>query len=385
MRVEYTAPREVHEAIASLGRTEDARFSLDGKRLAVAAFLNNRIALFEIEMCTEAQRKTVTLSAVSILDSPELKSPHGLDFIDNQTLVVANRKGGVQLYRLPRADITQACRKLTISALACIESDLLDAPGSVAACRGDTNHCEILVCNNSGNSVTRHLIDSSCPPAVKEHQVLLSKWLEIPDGISVSQINRLIAVSNHMLHSVMLYDNTSALQPESNPLGVLCGAHYPHGVRISADDRHIFVADAGAPFVYIYARQNTNWQGVHYPQHRLRVMDETLFQTDRHNPQEGGPKGLDVDKANGILVTTCGSQNLAFFNIENMIASSPVAAPADSDPALAAVDVRYELERQSRHAEANSSAVKLQELLSSRSWRLTSLLHRGLSALKRAN
>ena len=153
MRVEYTAPKEVHAVIASLGRTEDVRFSPDGKRLAVAAFLNNRIAIFEIEIQAEAQGKTIFLSAVSLLDSSDLKAPHGLDFIDNQTLVVANRKGGVQLYRLPQRDSNQACRALSISPLASVRSELLNAPGSVAAYRDDTNHSGILVCNNSGNSV----------------------------------------------------------------------------------------------------------------------------------------------------------------------------------------------------------------------------------------
>jgi len=392
MRVEYTAPEEVRAVIANLGRTEDIRFSPDGKRLALAGFLKNRIALFDIGISVGSPEKTITLHSVSVLTSASLQAPHGLDFIDNETLVVSNRNGGVSLFRLPPKSGGMLVQELQLSPLATIESDLLNAPGSVASHMIDSNRAEILICNNSGHSISRHQFARDTTPALQGHEVLLRKWLDIPDGISRSQTGAWLAVSNHMLHSVLLYRNTADLHPDSEPQGLLCGAHYPHGLRICAEDRHILVADAGAPFVYIYARQRDDWSGLHYPLHRLRVMDDTQFQCGRQNHQEGGPKGLDLDNASGILVTTCGNQPLAFFDVARLLASSPApAGSGDPGASVDAADVQLELERQQRHADAarrraktNSAETELKAVLASRSWRITAPLRWALSAVKRS-
>ena len=50
MRVAFSAPKHVDDVISRLGRTEDIRFSPDNKRLAVAEFSNNAIAIFDIEI-----------------------------------------------------------------------------------------------------------------------------------------------------------------------------------------------------------------------------------------------------------------------------------------------------------------------------------------------
>jgi hypothetical protein len=47
--IEFTAPQSVNDVIASLGRTEDVCFSPSNRRLAVAAFIRHRVALFDIE------------------------------------------------------------------------------------------------------------------------------------------------------------------------------------------------------------------------------------------------------------------------------------------------------------------------------------------------
>ena len=50
MRVAYSAPKHVDDVVAMLGRTEDIRFSPDNKRLAVADFSRNAIAIFDVEI-----------------------------------------------------------------------------------------------------------------------------------------------------------------------------------------------------------------------------------------------------------------------------------------------------------------------------------------------
>jgi hypothetical protein len=84
------------------------------------------------------------------------------------------------------------------------------------------------------------------------------------------------------------------------------------------------VADAGSPFLHIYARGRATWQGSRDPLTSLSVMSEQVFLHGRHNPQEGGPKGVDLDEGMDVLVTTCESQPLAFFEVPKMTLDHPV-------------------------------------------------------------
>ena len=51
----------------------------------------------------------------------------------------------------------------------------------------------------------------------------------------------------------------------------------------------------------------------------LRVLDEDTFQRGRHNPAEGGPKGIDVDVRSRVLAATCEEMPLAFFDLRPML------------------------------------------------------------------
>jgi hypothetical protein len=48
-------------------------------------------------------------------------------------------------------------------------------------------------------------------------------------------------------------------------------------------------------------------------------MSEEAFLHGRHNAQEGGPKGIDIDKTSEVIVTTCESQPLAFFELSKIL------------------------------------------------------------------
>jgi hypothetical protein len=49
-QINYVAPQYVRDAVGSLGRTEDVRFSPNNRRLAVAGFLNNKITVFDVSI-----------------------------------------------------------------------------------------------------------------------------------------------------------------------------------------------------------------------------------------------------------------------------------------------------------------------------------------------
>jgi len=412
LEIECTAPRSVNDVIASLGRTEDVCFSPNNRRLAVAAFTRNRIAVFDINIATSAAGPQVALTAGVELSSPALNSPHGLGFIDDETLIVANRAGGVAMFRLPTGEAhARSCEVLPIQTWPAGGTSLLKSPSAVAVASVERGLREILICNNSGYSVTRHHLDVGAGCVVRRSEVLLRKWLDIPDGVSVSPDRRWIAVSNHGTHDVLLYENVPSLNEQADPDGILRHVHYPHGLRFSADGRYLFVADTGAPDVHVYAEDSAGWWGVRHPAATIQIMDESLFVRGQHNPEEGGPKGLDIDAGSNVLVVTSECQPLAFFDVaallERASAGNPVPTASPYAARLSgaidgqmdddlyersrreqkALEVRYELNIMEHSNAIKTRAMEAEALVdymeNSRSWRMTAPLRRLNSALRR--
>lgn len=403
VEITYEAPPGVRAVLAALGRTEDIRFSPGNRRLAIAAFNRHRVAVFDVDVADGR----IALTRAVELCSPHLKRPHGLDFIDDDTLIVANREGGVCVFRLPSQEAHAAiCEVVPIQMTQGLES-----PGSVWV---DHASGEVLICNNASSCVTRHIVQREEDGALRGHQVLLRKWLDVPDGITVSHDRRWLAVSNHNTHNVLIYERRDGLGPESDPDCILRGAHYPHGLRFSADDRFLILADAAAPYIHVYARDGEGWRGVRNPVATVRVMDDDLFQRGRNNPQEGGPKGVDLDRSGSVLAVTSECQPLAFFRLPALLEAAEIGSQATAfatradvtdgadprrDPQLLAhyrrerdaMQIRYELESMERARAARDrlerslakARAKLAATRNTLSWRLTKPLRRIASALRR--
>ncbi|OYV05187.1 MAG: hypothetical protein CFE26_12895, partial [Verrucomicrobiales bacterium VVV1] len=99
--IELVTPTEVHEALSRIGRTEDVRFSPDNRRLAIAAFIENACFVFDIEIDRTASKPVVRISDYLEIRSDAIREPHGLDFIGENLLLVANRKGSLALFAIP--------------------------------------------------------------------------------------------------------------------------------------------------------------------------------------------------------------------------------------------------------------------------------------------
>jgi hypothetical protein len=369
----FDAPVSVRDGLAALGRTEDVRLAPSGRRLAIACYANRSIAVADIELGgSSSGPPEISVTSLDHLASPALHEPHGLDFVDDETLVVADRTSGIAAFRLPSAG---GGRELIPLGPTDRETPrLLDSPGSVAVRTLDSGGHEVLVCNNEAHTVTRHRLDAG--GAVGAGEVALHKWLELPDGLSVSRDGRWLAVSNHDSYTVMVFE-LSTLNEHADPVAVLRGAHYPHGVRFASGDRHIVLADAGAPHVHVFASSHGGWRGVGYPTLTLRVMDDETFARGRHNPQEGGPKGIEVDPRTNVLVMTSECTPLSFFDLEGALERD---AHDGADDAL----VRYELhvlaDRDRIKAETDEAIANLHELQQTKAWRLTAPMRRAHEA-----
>jgi DNA-binding beta-propeller fold protein YncE len=381
LEIEYTAPQSVTDAVGSLGRTEDVRFSPSNRRLAVASFHRNRIVVFDIDIASSLGATQVALTGGVELSSPALQWPHGLDFIDDDTLIVTSRRSDVALFKLPSGDRdVHSHEVLPIARWPSDGTTLLNAPGSVVVTRVEEDVSEVLICNNSGHTVTRHRLDCDAGRAIRHSEILLQRYLNVPDGVSVSPDRRWIAVSNHTTHNVLLYENSPALNADAEPDGILRRVYYPHGLRFSADGRHLFVADAGAPYLHIYAQHPDQWRGVRHPIATVRIMDDAVFGRGRHNPEEGGPKGLDIDACSNVLVVTSECQPLAFFDVPVLLQHAFAGGSVREQTILA---ISYELSLMQESRTMAEKATAANALRDSLSWRITAPLRRLNSALRR--
>jgi hypothetical protein len=394
VRLEYSAPEHVRDVIAALGRTEAVKFSPNNRRLAVASFLRNKIAIFEICIVASPNGRKISITDVAEISSTYLKEPHGIDFFDDEKIIVVNRLGDATIFRLPSGGGSYELVPLEVIPSGAV----LHSPGAVSITKKGQDVCEVLICSNFRNMITKHLIDFREGCSVKGSKILLKKRLDLPDGVSISE--PWIAISNHDSHSVLLYENTGSLNEHSEPDGILRCVRYPHGLQFTSDGRFILVADAGAPYVHIFMNDGLGWRGVRSPVKSFRVLNDEDFLRGRNNVHEGGPKGIDIDNSMSTFVTTCHVQPLAFFDLAGILEgicllqrigahSSPDvretlnAAYEKHCQDQRALEIKYELETQSNHA--NHAAAVLNDalavLMNSKSWRYTAPLRRVYSLL----
>lgn len=329
MRFEFEASDEARAALAAVGRTEDLLFSPDGTRLAIAGYEQSKVLLLDIE-----PGNGLRFGRSLFIESSGFDHPHGFAWLDDETLIVANRMGQAPIVRIPRHTNERNVTVEPVTVLGEIETDLIDAPGSVAVRHLSDGISEVLVCNNYVHKVTRHLIDRQDGYKVLSSDVVAHEGLNIPDGVVYSHSTRWMAISSHETNSVLIYE-TSRFGVEDKPVGTLLGMMYPHGLRFSPDDRAIFVADAGAPVVHVYAQDGADWSGTHHPVDALEVIEPEPFKRGNWNPAEGGPKGLVLSPDGRFLGVTCEEEPLAVFDLTEpltRVGLMPWKAPQQPTP-----------------------------------------------------
>lgn len=301
------------EALRQVGRTEDVRFSPDNKRVALPGFRQGSCLILDLEFVRQGNEQHIEITGFVDIRSEAICRPHGLDFIDNDTLIVANRRGWVSVFDLPRErGLNRTCSLEPARVIR--KAGLwrkLRWSGSVCVVNSDPKKTEILVANNYHNRVTRHVFGNGSP--LQSVELLLENGIWLPDGLAVSPDKRWIAVSNHNTRSVLVYDRQRKLNRRTAPSGVIFGARFPHGLRFTHGGRRLVVADAGNPFVHIFGSDDGTWNGERNPIASMKVIDEENFAKGHKTLKEGGPKGLDIDAEGKVMVVTCEEQHLAFF------------------------------------------------------------------------
>jgi hypothetical protein len=318
-RIEYTQSVQASAALGRAGRTEDAQISPDGRRLALAGLAKHLIVVVGLEVDAESDPPRISLTQCLEIRSASLQYPHGLLWADDRTLIVANRQGHIIVLEIP--SVAPSISDVTLTPIQTIgkdPSDLVRTPGSVAMARVGLGLIELFACNNYMHHVSRHLLDRRANYAPVASELLLRHGLNVPDGIALDPSGQWIAVSNHNHHNIFIYPNRPDLDTRTQPQAVLRGIRYPHGLRFSADGRTVLVADAGAPLVRVFRTDGDGWQGEYTEATSIRVLDDETFRRGSYNPQEGGPKGVDLTSDGKIMLVSCEEQALAFFDVREL-------------------------------------------------------------------
>jgi len=394
MRIPFRAEPSVLAALRRVGRTEDVQWSPSATRVALAGYTTNCVLLLDVRVETAGEPPQIDVSGGLEVTSASFDHPHGLSWIDEHTLVVANRYARVVIVELPREPAAPG--QVAVEPVGFIggdSRDLVKYPGSVSAFPIGLGLVEILVCNNHVHHVSRHLVDRRDAYAVHASESLVSAGLQLPDGVAHSRSGRWIAVSNHDANCTFVYRNDERLHDASAPDGVLRGVRFPHGVVFTPDERWILAADADAPVVYAYTSADGTWDGERQPVSSIQIIADAAYERGRFMPGEGGPKGIDLTPDGTLLVATCEEDRLVFFDMRPALGSVAAASPSTGDAAEAErarlFMLRYLGAARSRMDAATaavrrSSERELELLLSSRWWRLTTPL-RELSASLRYN
>ncbi len=324
-RVGFRATDRVMAAIRSMERTEEATFSPDGRLLAIGGFGLNRINLFSMEVVGRGQTRSIDIPACVTIHSNVLQGPHGIAFIDNSHMVVANRNGGVYVFRIPADALEQ--QDLHLRPIRKLRSGIgakVSSPGSLACQELGNGRFQVLVCNNYIHTITSH---TGTLPAetrggigklkrIRTDGVFLEKNLSVPDGICISRDKQWLAVSVHTSGNLYLYRLDRELDRATLPDVILEGVVCPHGLQFSADGSVLYAADSASPYLHLFYRRGNTWVSLPRPDKSIRILSEEQFQKGRYNAEEGGLKGIDVLHRENLLVTTCEFHPLAFYDLE---------------------------------------------------------------------
>ena len=322
-RLVYDAPAAVHDVVAGIGRTEDIALSPDNGRLVILDYFGKRIFVFSIRIET-AETPRVTLSDYAVLQSESLHEPHGVAFLGNEHIVVCNRAADVCVYRIPVPGDDPRERRVApvarIGGRGLFSARVL-TPGSVASYATGADRHRLFVCNNHWNAVTAHRVALGRSIETYSEGVLIENRLKIPDGVSISGDGAWIAISNHVDGEVLVYENTPGLHRGTPPAAVLRGLVCPHGLRFTPDGRSL-VADAGSQYLHAFESRTGSWNGVYEPTTSVRVVDDETFYAGRYDSREGGIKGIAIDSAARVLITTHKRDVLGFHDLSRLLARS---------------------------------------------------------------
>jgi len=319
--IPFSASAETQALINSMGATEDLCINSDYSQLAVAGFCDHKIYLFSLEIQLQKGVPKVSIDNPQVITSDCFNEPHGLKFIQDRYLLVGNRRGAVNLLKLPQR--LEGVTEYKLDTILTLEGDKhlsVNSPGSLDCHRVKDDLYRVFVCNNYTNVVTCHEIQICEDICLKKQGALIKQGLDLPDGIAIDPRQEWVATSNHNTGTAQLHKLDTSLSPLTEPSCVLQGMVCPHGLNFSQNSQQLFVTDSATQYLNIYQKpKKRGWPATMKPCKTIKVMNEETYQKGRFNIQEGGVKAIDFDHANGVAILTSTHTGLKFYLLDDLL------------------------------------------------------------------
>lgn len=321
MRLNFETTGKIRDIIQNIDRTEDIKFSPDGTKFIIVDFLESKLHLFSYQMNQKGSGRTVEITRYCLINSPQIKDPHGVSFLDNDKIVVSNRAGGVTIFKMP--DLVDEVSEFELQPEKSIsEKGLFTAnvttPSSVHTVPLADDTYRIYVCNNLRHTISTHVITVKDDISIKNEGILIENSLRFPDGLSVSPDRQWVAISNHDYGQVVIFKNEPGLNKKTAPSVVMKGPVCPHGIRFSEDGGKLYVSDAATQYLFIYRSEDGKWDKAEDSVQTVKVVDDEAFYLGKTGFNEGGVKGIDLDESNGLFAMTHRMDVLCFYDLTEL-------------------------------------------------------------------
>lgn len=292
---------------SGLDHTEGVAFTPSGDYLAAANALVNTITFYK-RIDGAIYETTPSFSISGSISG--LNYPHDLHFSPDGThLAVANRGG--QTITIYRKSGNENCFDPTPIATIGGELSQITAPSAVAYSPVENI---IVVANMHADILTFYSYQGDHYDN-RPYQVIEGPFLTIPDGIAFASDGKLLAVTSHHSHSVVLFQGMGDGRYSDHPVQVLQGAEtlfcYPHSVAFHPLNHYLAVSNShGRKNVLLYKKESEKLYS-NAPELSLEILDmydESTIAFLHRLQQEGGVKGIAFAPDGKSLATT---QNFA--------------------------------------------------------------------------
>ncbi len=299
-------PVGVIQGIDSLIRhPEGIAFSPSGDLVAIANSEGGNILFFLSSDCCISSSQVSPIYVIDGLNSP-LGYPHDLSFSpDGEHLAVACRGNNrIMIYKRNIGNDFYEQEPFVV-----IEGNQLQLPGINAVKYSPTGNC-LGVCDVAGHQIAFFLYNNDTYESLP-YQVIQAPEdiLYQPDGLAFSSDGRLLAVTSHGTHSLLIFEKTSSSEGKysASPVEILKGEEtnfcFTHSVCFHPLDDTLAVSSAGGRKTLSLFKKVSDTVPRYsiVPSQTFEIYNPETIHLQQYNKEEGGVKGVAFSPDGKIL------------------------------------------------------------------------------------
>ena len=272
--------------VSSIGRSEGVHVSPNAKKIAYSSFDLNKIIVFDFALTSE--RDIEIEKCVNYGDN--LNSPHDFAWIDDKTIIVANREGPAVIFSVTDGNFYALRTIKEMSNSNSVVAILKDKTIRLFFCRTShrLDYCELDEGLNTISSGT----------------LMTAADLKVPDGVAASPLGNKLAITS------ALDDRVVILNLDDGNFFTLGNAKRPHGVSFLTENL-VLSTGGGDPFITCWDVKN------HSMRFKLKALNEEQYAL-RYSEAEGGVKGVCFCPKLKMLFATCPNAPFLVFDAKGI-------------------------------------------------------------------